>query len=472
MTTTGESIACHACGSLLASGSPFCGACGSPVRSSAALGSGVSFRAPAAVHVAARIDAPGSGWGAIPTGPLAGRIPARPGRRVAAFLIDGVCASLVVAVANAVFYGQLNSAIVSGSSGAVAGSTKAALFGPLIVWLLGGVLMLMTEGATGATIGNAAVRIRTVSVTTGRPAGFGRALGRRFIEMLGSLVLFGAPVIAASSTWDPTPLRQGWQDKVAGTTMVGVGPRAVLSGSAEMAASAGRTPPDSQQSIPDWHQDLAMPRQSVAPQVGPQSAPPITPPVVAPRPTIWPVSPALAGAASASVQPQTRTAGGLIANVPGFEPEVEVVAPTSTPWPATPAQAPVAVDELDEELDHTRMSPSRARHMGSHQLVFDTGEIVIVDGIGLVGRNPAPRAGERVEHLIPIIDPARSVSKTHLVFGAGPDGFWVSDRDSTNGTRTVSDSGVITEAPHDVKVNVPVGGTVEFGERRFTVTQL
>lgn len=444
MTTTDEAIACRACGSALAFGSPFCGACGSPVQSSSRSahdGPGPQ----AALAAAGRVDVAGPGWRPISGGPLAGRAPARPGRRLAAYLIDGVCASLVVAVANAVFVSQLNSALMSGSSDAFAGATRAVMFGPLTAWIVGAVAMLMVEGATGATIGNAAMRIRSVSVTTGGPPGFGRALGRRFIEQLGSLVLVGAPIIAASSAWDAAELRQGWQDKIAGTTMVGVGP------------GAGSTPTSRQQL------ELAPPSaaSTVVPADDRLMSTPL-PPAASPSTAARPAQEAVAGPGQAPLLP--RSTGGLIATVPGFEAVAESALPFTPPPPVA-----VVVDELDEDLDHTRMSPAAARHARSYELRFDTGEVVMVDGSGLVGRSPTPRVGERVEHLVPIVDPARSVSKTHLAFGIGPDGFWVSDRDSTNGTRAVSETGVVTDVLGDVRVTVAVGGTVEFGERQFTV---
>lgn len=451
MTTTGESVDCRACGSPLAFRSTFCGACGSPVQASGALMPGASKPAAAAVPFASRADARGPGWNAIADGPLAGRVPARPGRRVAAYLIDGVAASVVVVIANVVF---------------ATSASSAAIFGPLVIWVAGALLMVAVEGATGATIGNAAVRIRTVSATNGGHPGFGKAFGRRFIEQLGSVVLFGGPLIAASSTWDPTPLRQGWQDKAAGTTMVGVGPRVAMPGTSRAGASAVVAPLPPSPSIPRSQEHLGAP----APLGAQPIARPVGLPVAQPELAALPI-PDVVVAAGRAEPPHARKAGVLIADVPGFEsqaePQVELAVPITASQPAPPA-----LDDLEEDLDHTRMSPTPARRTGSYQLAFDTGETVIVDGTGLVGRNPAPRAGESVEHVVPIIDPARSVSKTHLMFGAGPAGFWVSDRDSTNGTRTVSDDGVITEVSQDVKVIVPVGGTVEFGERRFTVAQL
>jgi hypothetical protein len=70
----------------------------------------------------------------------------------------------------------------------------------------------------------------------------------------------------------------------------------------------------------------------------------------------------------------------------------------------------------------------------SFVLQFSTGESYTVIGSGLAGRNPRPEPGEVVDHLVTIVDPGRSVSKTHLEFGQTDGVFWVSDRHSGNGT--------------------------------------
>jgi predicted component of type VI protein secretion system len=100
-------------------------------------------------------------------------------------------------------------------------------------------------------------------------------------------------------------------------------------------------------------------------------------------------------------------------------------------------------------------------------LQFSTGELVAVTGTGLVGRAPSAEPGEFVDHLVPIADPTRSVSKTHLEFGDGDDVFWVSDRYSTNGTVAVGPDGERVRCHPGRRVLVDRGGRVEFGEQFF-----
>jgi hypothetical protein len=107
---------------------------------------------------------------------------------------------------------------------------------------------------------------------------------------------------------------------------------------------------------------------------------------------------------------------------------------------------------------------------GPLMLVFDTGEEVPVNGLGVVGRNPAPPAGTKAAQLVPIADPGRTVSKSHLDFGLDDQGgLWVMDRGSTNGTAMMGDHGQERTLERGAKVAVPVGSVVRFGDRSFKV---
>ncbi|TAJ46748.1 MAG: FHA domain-containing protein [Herbiconiux sp.] len=102
-------------------------------------------------------------------------------------------------------------------------------------------------------------------------------------------------------------------------------------------------------------------------------------------------------------------------------------------------------------------------------LVFSTGESIRVSGSGLVGRNPAPREGERVDYLVQLIDPARSVSKTHLEFGVDDGSLWIADRGSSNGTRLGLDLLQPIELEPGVRTVVPRGTRVGIGDAFFDV---
>lgn len=138
----------------------------------------------------------------------------------------------------------------------------------------------------------------------------------------------------------------------------------------------------------------------------------------------------------------TRIIEPIVAALPPEEleqVEVPVLAETTDEVPAdSPASPhvgaapvpPVLAEAADES---TRLVP-RGTGGARFVLQFSTGETYTVLGSGLGGRNPHPEPGEYVDHLVTIVDPGRSVSKTHFEFGQEAGVFWFADRHSGNGS--------------------------------------
>jgi len=103
-------------------------------------------------------------------------------------------------------------------------------------------------------------------------------------------------------------------------------------------------------------------------------------------------------------------------------------------------------------------------------LQFSTGESIAVTGTGLIGRAPVAQPGEYVDHLVPVYDSARSLSKTHLEFGQEAGLFWVIDRWSANGTIVHSPTGSPRRCDPGKRYGVDRGSRVEIGDQFFTVT--
>lgn len=133
----------------------------------------------------------------------------------------------------------------------------------------------------------------------------------------------------------------------------------------------------------------------------------------------------------------------------------------------TPAPAGPRDDALNGTMParHSRVAAAHRRTPCS--IVFDTGDEVRVDGLVVVGRDPAYGPGES-GRLMPINDPDFSISKTHLALGADADGVWVMDRHSLNGT-VIARSGGDVLCPAGERVYVRPGESVFFGQRSFTV---
>lgn len=102
---------------------------------------------------------------------------------------------------------------------------------------------------------------------------------------------------------------------------------------------------------------------------------------------------------------------------------------------------------------------------------ISTGIAIPVRGFGLIGRDPAPRRGETVEHSIAVGNGERSVSKTHLAFGLENGQFWVEDRNSTNGTAVVSAAGEATMCEPGRRTVVGARERIHFGKLSLTITR-
>lgn len=161
-------------------------------------------------------------------------------------------------------------------------------------------------------------------------------------------------------------------------------------------------------------------------------------------------------------------------------------APATPPPPATPptprpttTAAPDPRAPRATPLPPAPIAPTAAPT--AFTLVFSTGESIHVHGPGLVGRNPQPAEGEHVDYLVQLIDPQRSVSKTHLAFDVDADTLWITDRRSSNGTRVVTPPDLdatpgdragrprSTELEPGVRIRVPRGSRVGIGDEWFDV---
>ncbi|MCU1524290.1 MAG: hypothetical protein JWO18_1184 [Microbacteriaceae bacterium] len=145
-------------------------------------------------------------------------------------------------------------------------------------------------------------------------------------------------------------------------------------------------------------------------------------------------------------------------------PKPEIPAPARRP--VRSEQAPLA-DSGDMEA--TRIVNS-SRTGGRFILQFSTGETFTVYGTGLVGRNPQPEPGEFFDQLVRVLDPSRSVSKTHLEFGQESGAFWIKDRFSGNGTIVREPDSDPIRCQPEKRVRVVRGTRVDIGEQFFIVS--
>jgi hypothetical protein len=198
---------------------------------------------------------------------------------------------------------------------------------------------------------------------------------------------------------------------------------------------------------------------------------PVYRPAIDPEPEIAPAaapSP-LARAAERIVVPAPPAA----APAPAAPSPIRMPPPVADPAAPPPAAAPPAPNADPDDLEATRIvrrdqpqTPPGARFV----LQFSTGDSSTVTGTGLIGRNPVAQPGESFDRLVVILDPGKSVSKTHLEFGQTNGVFWVSDRFSGNGTIIRQPDEDPRRAEPGKRYPVVRGTRVDIAEQFFVVS--
>jgi hypothetical protein len=179
--------------------------------------------------------------------------------------------------------------------------------------------------------------------------------------------------------------------------------------------------------------------------------PPGSVPEATPAPSIVP-----------SAAPPPRDPDRYIAVPPSIESATHRIARSETGPTVIPSRP-----HVDEPVaEETRLSPSRAEPTVSvWTLVLPEGDRVPVDGPILLGRDPVPPASNPAARPIPLVDPGKTMSKTHALLQPAPlgvRGLRVTDLHSTNGP-AITFGGVRTVLAPGAEGIATVGSVIELG---------
>jgi uncharacterized RDD family membrane protein YckC len=423
---TDATFPCVQCGSAVPRNAQFCLVCGTPVSSrSQSTAVGTVAGAPSATD---RDGAPVDGWRPTPAvDPIrrADVVPSGYGRRVVAFLLDGVFGlAFWMLVTLPLSAAGVIAVQVSDGTFSVSGlSAVLALLPALVVPLAN----LLLQAFLGFSLGMLIMGLRIVNVERLGKPGLGWMLLRNLVVFGASLVFgLGQWVVYLSPLWDNEKQGRGWHDKVARTWVIDV-----KAGPNPLKARPGQLQNEGDE----------QPRAAVQP----------TAPVAAPRAATAPLpTPAAAAPYAPLAEP--------ISSVPGFAP----------PAPAlTPAQLAAA----DDDFESTRLTDSgrTPAAIGVTSFRLDSGEVIPVTRHGVLGRDPVSPSGDPSDILIALAGDTLSVSKTHLEFGVESGTVWVSDRGSTNGSAIVRDDGVEYELEPGERLTVVAGDRVRVGTRFLAI---
>ncbi|WP_285726606.1 RDD family protein [Psychromicrobium xiongbiense] len=397
--------------------------------------------------------------------------------------------------------------------------------GAALLSLLYWVALWFWEAKTGNTLGNAMVGIRTTSVQGLAPGLLAILVRNLLIAIAFGIAVIGGVVVMISNLWDRNDRKQGWHDKAAHTLVftVKTGRNPVTTGgvipatrqadaplptmmpvNSPVAGAAPQTPPRAaqQQAGPQppvsrppaqyqvSHYQPAVALSPMAPSSGAEPQPPYTHPAARPQVLSIPPTPTPQSGQQQAPAPVSRTAANRASSAPEQHqpPGVQNHFVQPAPPPPVASFAPpvsAAPGFMDAELEKTQVrarpgagghavqpeppAPAAPAQPPVYRLSFDDGRIMDIRGTVLIGRNPAGYDGEMIDQLIDVQDQSRSISKTHLHLVASPDGVWVTDRGSTNGSALVTSEGQKTRLHSGEPLLARPGVVVRFGDRTLTV---
>ena len=497
MSTASPVIVCAYCGAESTTWTTFCVRCGVPRAAAAPAGFAQAAATPAPAHAAVQPVAVTAAYAQpLPGQLLPGQVPqpgqpgapaARPtvsevfvapglaaefgelttagtGRRIAAFSIDAAVVAIVSVVV----------ALVTGSA-VLGGLSAVELAVGLLVW----------EANRGKTVGNAVLRLRTTRAEQPRTVGPARAAVRGLVVAAGLLVAtVGAWVVVASSAWDRNGRGQGWHDRAGRTVTLALpAGRRTVTTTVREASAAGA------------------PVRATAPaRAGSAGGAPVAASASAPAPAGVGTAAATPVGFVSAAAPVAPAAGVSPVESPGESPaesaaradEIEYISPTVMSTRMT-------IEEIDDDSfsdagqlppQPTNSQPTASQPTASQPstqatvaapaavaavtklFAFDTGQQVQVPvpGTGVIGRNP--RIFTEGDQLIAIDDPAKSMSKSHLLFSLTEGVMQVLDYGSTNGSEILDDEGDSQALVANEWTIVPAGSRVRVGQRVFTISDV
>ncbi|MBE6484416.1 MAG: FHA domain-containing protein [Actinomycetaceae bacterium] len=203
---------------------------------------------------------------------------------------------------------------------------------------------------------------------------------------------------------------------------------------------------------------------------------PTPPPVSAASPAYgWSAQPGVPGAAPYPMDPNVAFSGQSAGSPAAFPVSAAspLVGQQPAQWsaPSAVSAGPAGVGgEVPAQPPNFPAQPGAAPVFAARaRLIFDDGTVRYLNGTLVLGRNPAPDPAHQGADMLPITDPSRSVSKTHVALTLRDGMVLVEDLRSTNGTVVVAAGG----EPQQVTPGNPVwardGDSVILGGRRLKV---
>jgi len=142
-----------------------------------------------------------------------------------------------------------------------------------------------------------------------------------------------------------------------------------------------------------------------------------------------------------------------------------VANPVDLAPPPTPEQADFAQDAVDETASLQLTAPATRPFV----LVASTGQRFEIRGRSLLGRNPEPGPGQPYDSILVLVDPGKTVSKSHIELLVVADELLVIDLRSGNGTVVEAPGQVPVKAVPGMPLPVSRGSVLKLGKQSVVV---
>lgn len=332
---------------------------------------------------------------------------------------------------------------------------------------------------TGATPLMSLTGVRWVRVDTGAPAGWA-GLGKLLLQsVIGTLTFGVGSIIICFASMDE--INRTWFDRTLG--IVPINTKAGRDTYKTPVAPQSQAP--TQPVVQPWNATASAAASLPPVPSVPLSAPP-APPAPEPEATHVPWASAASDpvptpptrvSAQASAPAATAPSSDYIGSTPWSNSDSDASAsePAATEQPlsfsphsssySTSAQASDSSLSQDDADDRTELGV----RYDTARVTFDTGVTYPFGGTIVLGRNPLAPASHPTASPVPVDDPQRTVSKTHVALTATREGVLVEDLHSTGGTVIVRADGEETPVLPGAPVQACAGDTVRYGQRSVVI---
>ena len=327
------------------------------------------------------------------------------------------------------------------------------------------IMLVIVIVRTGATPMMRAVGVRWVRYDTGAAAGWA-SLWKLVLQGLIASFTFGlGPMIICFASMDE--MNRTWFDRT-----LGIVPINTKAGRDTYKTPAPEPEEEPEPVVHPWNAtSSAAASLPPVPTVPEKETETVHVPWGSAIPDPSPAAPSVSSPAASAPTPSSDYIGATPWSTSGTGVSTPAPAVSEPPLSFTPpsssysGSASTSSHHEDDDDDRTQLG----ERYDTARVTFDTGVDYPFGGSIVLGRNPVAPASRPTASLVPVDDPDRTVSKTHVVLTATREGVLVEDLHSTGGTVVVRADGQETPVVPGSPVVAAPGDTVRYGQRSVVI---